>query len=214
MLPGPVPLPERVQAAMARQAINHRGPEFGEAYADIVRVLKTVFGTVNNPLVISGSGTAAMEAAIANFGRGKKMAHLVNGKFGERLYDIGTRYGDAVQLASEWGTPLPLNRLEEELEAGCEIVTMVHNETSAGILNPAQEVGKLCKKHDALFIMDGVTSVGGDTVRADDWGVDVAIVGSQKCLAAPAGLSAMTGALMWPLSDHKSVLQLRLVSLP
>lgn len=192
MLPGPVPIPERVRAAMARQAINHRGPEFGQAYSDIVRVLKTVFGTVNNPLVISGSGTAAMEAAIANFGRGKKMAHLVNGKFGERLFDIGTRYGDPVQIASDWGTPLPLERLSEELESGCEIVTMVHNETSAGILNPAKEVGALCRKHDALFIMDGVTSIGGDTVRADDWGVDVAVVGSQKCLAAPAGLSAIT----------------------
>ncbi|MBN1167733.1 MAG: alanine--glyoxylate aminotransferase family protein [Methanospirillaceae archaeon] len=192
MLPGPVPLSERVRAAMARQAINHRGPEFGEAYADIVRVLRSVFQTKNDPLVLSGSGTAAMEAAIANFGQGRKIAHLVNGKFGERLFDIGKRYGQAVPLASEWGTPLQIERLEQELEGGCEIVTMVHNETSAGILNPAKEVGALCRKHDALFIMDGVTSIGGDTVMVDEWGVDVAIVGSQKCLAAPAGLSALS----------------------
>ncbi len=192
MLPGPVPLSERVRAAMARQAINHRGPEFGEAYADIVRVLRSVFQTKNDPLVLSGSGTAAMEAAIANFGQGKKIAHLVNGKFGERLFDIGKRYGQAVPVISEWGTPLQLERLQQELDGGCEIVTMVHNETSAGILNPAKEVGSLCRKHDALFIMDGVTSIGGDTVKVDEWGVDVAIVGSQKCLAAPAGLSALS----------------------
>ncbi len=192
MLPGPVPLPERVRSVMARQAINHRGAEFGGAYSDIVRVLKQCFGTANDLVVISGSGTAGMEAAVANFGKGRKMAHLINGKFGERLYKIGERYGESVPIESEWGTPLNLEALKGALENGCEVVTMVHNETSAGILNPAQEVGKLCRKHDALFVMDGVTSIGGDVVSADEWGVDVAIVGSQKCLAAPAGLAAVS----------------------
>jgi aspartate aminotransferase-like enzyme len=177
---------------MTRQAINHRGAEFGGAYSDIVRVLRQCFGTTNDLMVISGSGTAGMEAAVANFGKGKKMAHLINGKFGERLWKIGERYGEAVPINSDWGTPLDLEALKGALENGCEVVTMVHNETSAGILNPGAEVGKICKKHDALFIMDGVTSIGGDTVNADEWGVDVAIVGSQKCLAAPAGLAAVS----------------------
>lgn len=193
MLPGPVPIPERVRAAMARQAINHRGAEFGDAYADIVRVLKQLFGTSGTPLVISGSGTAGMEAAVANFGKGLKMAHLINGKFGERMYTIGQRYAsESRPIESEWGTPLDLERLTAALEEGCEAVTMVHNETSAGILNPGAEIGKICREYDALFIMDGVTSIGGDTFRADEWGVDVAVVGSQKCLAAPAGLAAVS----------------------
>lgn len=192
MLPGPVPVPERVRLAMARQAINHRSPEFGAVYADCARCLKPAFGTENDLVIVSGSGTAGMEAAVANVGRGRKIACLSNGKFGERLYDISTRYGDATKLASDWGTPLPLDRLAASLEAGAEVVTLVHNETSAGIRNPAHEVGKLCRKHDALFIMDGVTSIGGDVVEADRWGVDIAIVGSQKCLAAPAGLAAVS----------------------
>ena len=192
MLPGPVPLPERVRSVMARQAINHRGAEFGGAYSDIVRVLKQCFGTTNDLVVLSGSGTAGMEAAVSNFGKGRKMAHLINGKFGERLWKIGERYGESVPIESEWGTPLNLEHLKAALENGCEVVTMVHNETSAGILNPGAEVGKICRKHDALFIMDGVTSIGGDIVKADEWGVDVAIVGSQKCLAAPAGLAAVS----------------------
>ena len=192
MLPGPVPLPERVRSVMARQAINHRGAEFGGAYSDIVRVLKQCFGTTNDLVVLSGSGTAGMEAAVANFGKGRKMAHLINGKFGERLWKIGERYGESVPIESEWGTPLNLEELKAALENGCEVVTMVHNETSAGILNPGAEVGKICRKNDALFIMDGVTSIGGDIVKADEWGVDVAIVGSQKCLAAPAGLAAVS----------------------
>jgi L-aspartate aminotransferase apoenzyme (EC 2.6.1.1)/phosphoserine aminotransferase apoenzyme (EC 2.6.1.52) len=192
MMPGPVPMPERVKNAMSRQAINHRGEEFGGVYADCVRVLKPFFGTKNEIFLLSGSGTAGMEAAIANIGVGKKIASLVNGKFGERLAEISGLYGELTAIESEWGHPLGLDALAEALENGAEVVTMVHNETSAGILNPAAEVGKLARKHDALFIMDGITSIGGEHVAADEWGADIAIVGSQKCLAAPAGLSAVS----------------------
>ncbi|MHC1626501.1 MAG: pyridoxal-phosphate-dependent aminotransferase family protein [Methanoculleaceae archaeon] len=191
MLPGPVPMPERVRLAMARQAINHRGEEFGEIYADTVRMLRPLFNTSGEILVLSGSGTAAMEAAVANFGRGATIAALSNGKFGERLCEIAAIYGEAVPVTSGWGEPLDIGALESALEEGAEVVTMVHNETSAGIKNPAEEVGRIARRHDALFIMDGVTSVGGDLVEVDRWGVDVAIVGSQKCLAAPPGLSAV-----------------------
>jgi len=192
MLPGPVPMPERVRAAMMRQAINHRGKEFSGVDADCVRILKTACGTGNDLFVISGSGTAAMEAAVGNFGRGRKIACLVNGKFGERLYKISQRYGAAQEIGSEWGTPLDLGKLEEALSAGAEMITLVHNETSAGIKNPAEKVGKIARRHDALLVMDAITSVGGDEVRADAWGADVVVVGSQKCLAAPAGLSAIS----------------------
>ncbi|WFN36335.1 alanine--glyoxylate aminotransferase family protein [Methanomicrobium antiquum] len=193
MMPGPVPMPQRVRMAMAKQAINHRGAEFGECFEDINRMLKPVFGTENDILVISGSGSAGMEAAVANFCAKKKVVSLVNGKFGDRLYKISKLYSDeATGLASEWGTPLDLEKLKEELENGAEAVTLVHNETSAAIKNPAEEIGKLCRKHDALFIMDGITSIGGDVVKADKWGADIAIVGSQKCLAAPAGLAAVS----------------------
>lgn len=191
MLPGPVPMPERVRLAMARQAINHRGEEFGRILADSVRMLGPLFGTAGDVLILSGSGTAAMEAAVANVGRGSRIACLSNGKFGNRLCEISARYGEAVPIVSDWGAPLDLDACAAALEEGAGVVTMVHNETSAGIKNPAEEVGRLARRHDALFIMDGVTSVGGDRVEADRWGVDVAIVGSQKCLAAPAGLSAV-----------------------
>ncbi len=192
MLPGPVPMPERVRLAMSRQAINHRSAEFGAVYADCVRVLKTAFGTTNDLFIISGSGTAGMEAAVANFGRDKEIACIVNGKFGERLFKISQRYGKAHEIGSAWGTPVDLAALEARLEQGAEIVTLVHNETSAGIKNPAKEIGRLAKKHDALFLMDAITSVGGDVVEADAWGADVVITGSQKCLAAPAGLAAVS----------------------
>lgn len=192
MLPGPVPMPERVRMAMVRQAINHRGAEFGAVYADCARVLKETFGTKNELFVISGSGTAAMEAAVANFGNGLTIACLENGKFGERMFKIAQRYGTATAVSSDWGTPLDLAALEHELANGAEMVTLVHNETSAGIRNPAEKVGRLARKYDALFVMDGITSIGGDEVLADAWGADIVVVGSQKCLAAPAGLSAIS----------------------
>jgi aspartate aminotransferase-like enzyme len=133
-----------------------------------------------------------MEAAIAGVGRDKEIACIVNGKFGERLYKISQRYGKAHEIKSEWGTPVNFEALKAQLEAGAQVVTLVHNETSAGIKNPAEEIGKLCRKHDALFIMDGITSIGGDTVEADKWGVDIAITGSQKGFAAPAGLAMVS----------------------
>ncbi len=149
--------------AMMRQAINHRSTEFGAVYADCVRVLKTAFGTTNDLFVISGSGTAAMEAAVANFGRDKDIACLVNGKFGDRLFKISQRYGKAHQIGSAWGTPLNLAApARAGSRQGAEVVTLVHNETSAGIKNPAEEVGNLARKYDALFVMDGITSIGGD----------------------------------------------------
>jgi len=192
MIPGPVPMPQRVRSAMMRQAINHRGAEFGDIYADCVRVLQTLFGTKNDLYVVSGSGTASMEAAVANFAKNRSIVSLVNGKFGDRLRELGELYGKVTPLESDWGTPLDLESLKAHLDGGAEVVTMVHNETSAGIRNPAPEVARLARKYDALFIMDGITSIGGDLVEADRWGVDVAIVGSQKCLAAPAGLSAIS----------------------
>jgi aspartate aminotransferase-like enzyme len=192
MIPGPVPVPERVRMAMLRQAINHRGAEFGGIYAECVRVLKELFHTGNELFILSGSGTAAMEAAIGNFGRDRRIVSLVNGKFGERMGKIGERYGTVTVLPSDWGTPVDMEGLEKALEEGAEMVTLVHNETSSGIRNPAEAVGRLAREHDALFVMDGITSIGGDVVDVDGWGVDVAFIGSQKCLAAPPGLSAIS----------------------
>lgn len=192
MLPGPVPMPNAVRVAMTKQAINHRGTEFGNIYAECSRMLQPLFGTKNEIFIISGSGTAAMEAAVSNFGEGRRIVSLVNGKFGERLYKIAQRYGEAREVGTEWGEPLDLEALEKNLEEGADMVTMVHNETSAGIKNPVEEVGKLTSRYGALLVMDGITSIGGDLVESDRWHVDIAFVGSQKCLAAPAGLSAIS----------------------
>jgi len=192
MIPGPVMLHPRVLNAMSRQMINHRDKAFSDIYDDCRSTLQNILNTKNDTYVLTGSGSCSMEAAISNLVKGDKVVSIVNGKFGERLLKISQRYGKAHEIKSEWGTPLDLAALEAQLEKGAEVVTLVHNETSAGIKNPAEEVGKLCRKHDALFIMDGITSIGGDVVEADKWGVDIALTGSQKCFAAPAGLAMVS----------------------
>lgn len=193
MIPGPVSVMPRILRAMSRPMFGHRGKEFGNIYAECQKTLKELFRTENDLFIISGSGTCAMEAAIGNLlGPEDTAVTIENGKFGERFKLITERYGKVRPVKFEWGTPIELDAVEEALSEGAKIVTMVHNETSTGMKNPAPQVGELAHKYGALFIMDGITSIGGDTVEVDRWHVDVAVVGSQKCLGAPAGLSAIS----------------------
>lgn len=189
MIPGPVQVHERIIRAMCRQMIGHRSAEFGEILRFCVEVMKEVFATKSDVFFISGSGTAGVEAAIASFSKSAKFVTLENGKFGERLGEIAERYCEVKRVSFEWGKPIELEKLEEALENGANAVAFVHNETSTGMLNPAEQIAKIAKKYDALTIMDAITSAGGDYVKMDEWGIDVAIVGSQKCLGAPPGLA-------------------------
>lgn len=191
MIPGPVQLHEKIIKAMSRQMIAHRGDEFAELMSFCIENLKKLFGTKSDVYIISGSGTAGMEAAIASFSKVNRIVCIDNGKFGDRLAEIAKRYAEINHLRFEWGKPIELERVKESLENGSEVITFVHNETSTGMLNPASKIAKLAKKHDCLVIMDGITSVGGDEVRMDKWKIDVAVVGSQKCIGAPPGLAAV-----------------------
>ncbi len=195
MIPGPVPVLPRILRAMSKPMIGHRSKEFGEIYQECRTILSKLFGTKNDIFIISGSGTCAMEAAVGNLIAEKDtLVTIENGKFGERFREIGERYGRVISVRFDWtkGSPIELDRVEKALAEGAKAVTLVHNETSVGIKNPAKEVGKLAREYDALFIMDGVTSIGGDEVQVDKWGVDIAVVGSQKCIGAPPGLSAIS----------------------
>ena len=190
MIPGPVKVPQRVLRAMAKPMISHRSADFEKIYEDCRSRLKDLFDTENEVVVLSGSGTAGMEAAVGGIiGKGEKVVTVTNGKFGERFTELGDRYGSIVPLDFPWGTPFDLARIEAALEDGAKAITMVHNETSVGIVNPAREIGKLARKYDAVFIVDGISSVGGNEFLTDEWGIDIAITGSQKCLAVPPGLA-------------------------
>lgn len=193
MIPGPVKVAPRVLRAMSRPMISHRSGEFGAIYSECVELLRQFFETKNQIAIMTGSGTLGMDAAVAGIiGHEDKIVTISNGKFGERFTEIGERYGQCIPVKFGWGMPFDLDQVEAALEGGAKAVAMVHNETSVGLTNPAKEVGRLAKKHDAVFIVDGISSIGGNEFLTDEWNVDIAITGSQKALAVPPGLAVVS----------------------
>ena len=196
MLPGPTTADPRVLQAMGKAVVNHRGDEFGEIYTETTQLMSKTFQTKNDSYILTGSGTSAMEAALSNLvNRGDKVLNVIGGKFGERFAEIANYHGiESVPLNVEWGTAVTPDQVEEALEADEDIkaVTMIHNETSTGVAAPIKEVGEVVKNYDALFIVDTVSSLGGDYVDVDKFHIDACVTGSQKCLAAPPGLAAIT----------------------
>ncbi|WP_178647772.1 alanine--glyoxylate aminotransferase family protein [uncultured Methanobrevibacter sp.] len=196
MLPGPTTVHPRVLNAMSQAVVNHRSAKYGEILTETSELMADVFQTKNQAYLLTGSGTAAMEAAVSNvLNPGEKVLNVVGGKFGERFMKIAKAHGiDAKELAVEWGTAVTPEAVKEALDADedIEAVTVVHNETSTGVAAPIEAIGKVMKDYDALYIVDTVSSLGGDEVKVDDFGIDVCVTGSQKCLAAPPGMAAIT----------------------
>jgi aspartate aminotransferase-like enzyme len=196
MIPGPTRVSSRVLKAMSESIVNHRSAVFGEILIDTNEMMSEVFQTENQSYLITGSGTAAMEAALGNvIEKGDKVLNIVGGKFGERFMQITeTHNGIPVELEVEWGNAANPDDVRYILEEEEEIkaVTMVHNETSTGVANPIEEIGKVLNDYDALYIVDTVSSLGGADVQVDNFGIDMCVTGSQKCLAAPPGMAAIT----------------------
>ncbi|MDR2830408.1 MAG: alanine--glyoxylate aminotransferase family protein [Methanobrevibacter sp.] len=196
MLPGPTNVSNRVLQAISKNVVNHRSAIFGKILTETSQLMSKVFKTNNKSYLLTGSGTAAMEASIANIlNPNDKILNVVSGKFGERLRDITNAFGGkSVELNVEWGNIVKPESIKETLENDEDIkaVTVVHNETSTGVANPIKEIGDVMKNYDALYVVDTVSSLGGDYVDVDGYGIDICFAGSQKCLAAPPGMAAIT----------------------
>ena len=192
LLPGPVRVHPRVLRAMGMPAINHRSAAFQEVIAEIRELTKYLFQTSGKVAILSGSGTAGLDAAVSGLVRREdRVLCLVNGKFSERFLDLCRVYAKPTPLEFEWGQPVDPDRVSTALEAGdFAAVTVCHNETSTGLTNPIKEIAAAARKHGAMLIVDGITSVGGIDVRLE-WGIDALVLGSQKCVAAPPGISAV-----------------------
>ncbi len=194
MLPGPVKMHPRVLRAMAAPALNHRGPEFKEILTELRELVQYLFGTKGDVAILSGSGTAGLESAVSGLLRkSDKVLNLVNGKFSERFNDLCGVFATPTALTFEWGQAVDPQRVAAALEAddAYKAVTVCWNETSTGLTNPIAEIAKIVKKHDKLLLVDGITAVGGLENHFDEWGIDALVMGSQKCVAAPAGLAAV-----------------------
>jgi alanine-glyoxylate transaminase/serine-glyoxylate transaminase/serine-pyruvate transaminase len=192
MGPGPSnPYPE-VAMALVAPVFGHLDPQFLAILDKTNDRLRQVFGTSNAlTLPLSGTGSAGMEASFVNFVRpGDPVVVGVNGVFGERMCEVASRHGaDIVRVDAEWGEPLDPETLLAAHPAP-KMIAVVHAETSTGVCNDIAPLGR--GKGDALLLVDTVTSLGGIEVAVDDWSVDVAYSGTQKCLGVPPGLAPLT----------------------
>ena len=196
MIPGPTPVPETVLKAIGRHPIGHRSGDFQEIVRRTTEQLQWLHQTSGDVLVITGSGTAAMEAGMINtLSRGDRVLCGDNGKFGERWVKVARAYGlDVEVIKAEWGQPLDTEAFRCALEADTakqiRAVILTHSETSTGVINDLQTICGHVKAHGtALTIADCVTSLGATDVPMDAWGIDVVASGSQKGYMLPPGLS-------------------------
>ncbi len=200
--PGPVPVSDRVRRAMDEPMVSHRSAAFEAVYERVQSGLATVFerstlsgietASGGTPLVLNGTATMGMEMAVANLvEEDEEVVALVNGKFGRRFARIAERHAQCRRVSVPWGESFDMEAVAAAITEETALVTMVHNETSTGLVNPVSGVGRLADEADALFAVDGVTSIGGDVFCIDDWNVDVAVTDAQKALAAPPGISAV-----------------------
>ena len=195
--PGPSSVHPRVLQAMTAPVVGYLDPSFFQVMDEVCDMLRQVYHTSNTTTFpVSATGTGAMETACANvIERGDTVVICRNGYFGNRLADIAERCGADIHLVdSPWGKPVDVEGLARELQKHPKIkaVGLVNAETSTGVLTPLPEIVELAHQHDALVIVDAVTSLGGHDVRMDEWDVDVCYSASQKCLGAPPGLAPIS----------------------
>lgn len=193
MTPGPAPVPEDVLLALARPLIHHRSDEAKGWNAEVAAGLRYAFQTEHDVLILTSSGTGAMEAAIVNaVPRGGKVIVLDAGWFASRWGVIARTFGaEVVTVRTEWGHPVDPNAVRQALADHPDAVAVCGtlSETSTGTGHPIEAIGRVVAATPSLFLVDGISGVGAMECRADLWGIDILCVGSQKALMLPPGLA-------------------------
>jgi aspartate aminotransferase-like enzyme len=197
MLPGPTNVPNRVINAMLTPMINHRSDDFRKLYKDIVSKTQKVFETENDIVVLTTSGTGAVETSVVNLIKKDDLVIIpVNGEFSTRLADLIDNYGGkTIRINSPYGQNPPIEKIQEAFEKNSKVKALyvVYNETSTGTtLRYLSKLGDICKAHGAFFVVDAVSILGGDELPVDKWNVDICFTATQKALAAPPGIAPIS----------------------
>jgi alanine-glyoxylate transaminase/serine-glyoxylate transaminase/serine-pyruvate transaminase len=195
--PGPSNVHPRVYQAMMAPVLGHLDPDFLHIMDETKDLLRAVFRTQNEETIaVSGTGSAGMEAAVANLIEpGERAVVCICGFFGDRIAEMASRYGaEVTRVEAEWGRIIEPEAVEAALKAAgrTKLVAIVHAETSTGIHQPLDDIVRLAHEHGALLMADTVTSLGGCEVAVDDWGIDACHSASQKCLSCPPGMAPLT----------------------
>lgn len=196
-IPGPTNTPDRVQRAMHRAVMDHRGPEFAEMAAGVLHDIKGVFKTQNRVVIFPASGTGAWEAALVNvLAPGESVLMYETGQFATLWKNMATKLGfDPIFMQGDWRNGANAEAIGEQLRSdtghSIKAVCVVHNDTSTGVTSDIPAIRKALDEagHPALLMVDTISSLGSIDFRTDEWGVDVVVAGSQKGLLLPPGLS-------------------------
>lgn len=191
LLCGPVYIPPRILESMFKDSFSHRSQQYETVHSNIVHALQQLFGTKENVYIVTGSGTTSMEMAITNcFSEGDSVIVPITGNFASQFAAMCEAFGlnvDRVQF--DLGETADPQRILTHIQDNTKGVLITHNESSTGVYNSLVELGLALKDTSVLLITDSVSGIGGLEMKMDDWGVDVVIAASQKCLMSPAGLS-------------------------
>jgi aspartate aminotransferase-like enzyme len=190
-IPGPVDVAPQVLAAQAKPMLPHRGPAFETLFQQATEKARRVFYSQQRVFITASSGTGLQEAAVRNLCR-ESVLSCVNGAFGQRWLNVALANGKrADKLVAKWNQPITPEMVAETLQQKhYETITLVHNETSTGTLNPVEEIARVVHQvsPETLICVDAVSSLGGVKIETDAWGLDMVLTSSQKCLALPPGL--------------------------
>jgi aspartate aminotransferase-like enzyme len=192
--PGPTPLLPAAQFAMAAADIHHRTPEFRALFQKVLAQLKIFVGTQNDVLLLTSSGSGAMEASVANLtSAGDKVLVLTAGKFGERWVDINKAFGNQVDvLEAPYGQTFRIEDVKAALKPEHKAVYVQASESSTAASHNIEAIAALTKGTETLLVVDGITGLGTQTFDVDGWGIDILIGGSQKALMIPPGLAYLS----------------------
>jgi aspartate aminotransferase-like enzyme len=215
-IPGPTPLPDAVRDAGSHQMVSHRGPEFQELVVRVSRAMRPAFGTQNDVMILTASGTGGLEAAIVSFlSPGDTVLSVSIGNFGERFAKIARAYGASVRLLEfEWGTAADPDVIREAIRdmvaqgTSPKAVLVTFNETSTGITNPLAALAGAIRAEapDTLILVDGVSAVGAMPLQMDEWDLDVVVTGSQKAWMIPPGLAMVAaGDRAWAAAESATM---------
>ena len=192
--PGPTPLLPAAQFAMAAADMHHRTPEFRALFLKVLAQLKVFVGTQNDVLLLTSSGSGAMEASVANLtSSGDKVLVLTAGKFGERWAEINRAYGNQVDiLEAPYGKTFAIEDIRAALKPEHKVLYVQASESSTGASHNIEAIAALVKGSETLLVVDAITGLGTQTFDVDGWGIDILIGGSQKSLMIPPGLAYLS----------------------
>lgn len=195
-IPGPVEVHPDILAAMSTQMIGHRMKEYADLHGRVTTNLKKLLFTEDKVFLATSSAFGVMEGAIRNL-VGKRCANFCNGAFSDKWHDVTKRCGkEADAIRFDWGKPVTAEAVEQALLTGkYDSMTMIHNETSTGVMSPLPEIAQVMRKFpEVMFIVDTVSSMSALKIPVDDLGIDSCIFGVQKAFALPPGLAVFTAS--------------------